>query len=81
MIRFELSATRLGMDLHVPANRISEIVAGRRDVTPDTALRLSQYLGTSRGFWTNLQSAHDLSKAAAEKGSSIEKEVRPRETA
>jgi addiction module HigA family antidote len=49
----------------VPHNRVTEIVAQRRSVTADTALRLARYFGTDPNFWLNLQAAHDLSKAAA----------------
>ncbi len=61
-----MPATRaLAAELGVPANRVSDIVRGERDVTADTALRLSRYFGTDPRFWLNLQAAHDLSKAAA----------------
>lgn len=54
------------------------ITAGRRDVTPDTALRLARYLGTTPEFWLNLQFSHDLSAARAAAGERIEHEVMPR---
>lgn len=58
-----LSATALAGELGVPANRLTELVAGRRGMTADTALRLANRFGTSPEFWMNLQSLHDLSKA------------------
>lgn len=61
-----LSARKLATEIDVPANRVSDIVRGRRDVTADTALRLSRRFGTTAQFWLNLQGAHDLSKAEAE---------------
>ena len=61
-----ISAAHLARDLGVPPNRVSEIVRGRRDVSADTALRLSRRFGTTPQFWLNLQDAHDLSKAEAE---------------
>lgn len=61
-----LSARALAEALNVPANRISEIVRGRRDISADTALRLSRYFDTSPQFWINLQSSHDLSRAQAD---------------
>ena len=61
-----LSARKLAEELDVPPNRISDIVRGRRDVTADTALRLSRRFGTTAQFWLNLQGAHNLSKAEAE---------------
>lgn len=81
MMPMGISATRLGADLRVPANRISEIVGGRRGVTPDTALRLSEYFGNTDRFWMNLQVAYDLSREQAERGEKIRSEVRHRETA
>jgi len=50
---------RLGKEIGVPQRRIGEIVAGKRAVTADTGLRLSQFFGTSGGFWTGLQDDHD----------------------
>ena len=58
-----LSARALAKALDVPANRLSEIVRGTRDVSADTAIRLGRYFGTDPRFWLNLQAAHNLSKA------------------
>ncbi|NEX47962.1 HigA family addiction module antitoxin [Pseudotabrizicola algicola] len=58
-----LSAAELARRVGVPANRISEIVAGRRSVTGDTALRLAAALGTSAEFWMNLQKGWELAVA------------------
>ncbi len=78
-----LSANALARALYVPANRITAIIAEHdpRAVTPDTALRLARYLGTSAEFWLNLQAAHDLSRAKEEVGREIEQQVRPRTAA
>ncbi|MBT2767656.1 HigA family addiction module antidote protein [Stenotrophomonas sp. ISL-67] len=46
--------------------RISEIIARRRGITADTALRLARFFGTSEGFWMNLQMSHDAAKARDE---------------
>jgi addiction module HigA family antidote len=62
----KMSASALAKELGVPGNRISDIVRRRRGMTADTALRLGRYFRTTPDFWMNLQSAHDLSKAAAE---------------
>jgi antitoxin HigA-1 len=70
-----LSAHALALRLRVPANRITEIINGRRGVTPETALRLGRHLGTGAAFWMNLQSAHDLAKAEAEIGEQVAREV------
>ena len=56
-------ARALAKLLDVPANRLTEIMRGTRDVTADTAIRLGRYFGTDPRFWLNLQAAHDISKA------------------
>ena len=78
LVPLGLSARTLAKLLDVPANRISEIMRGTRDVTADTAIRLGRYFGTDPCFWLNLQAAHDLSKA--EKAHSYRKIV-PRKAA
>ena len=61
-----LSARALAKSLSVPANRITEIMRGERDVTADTAIRLARYFRTDPRFWLNLQTAYDLSRAQTE---------------
>lgn len=61
-----MSATALARCLGIPANRISEIVASRRSMTADTAIRLSRYWGTSVEFWMNIQATYDIVVAEAE---------------
>ena len=73
-----LSASACAAALDVPANRISTILAGKRAVTADTALRLGRFFGTSAKFWLNLQDLHDLKLAAAKSGGRIVERVRPR---
>jgi antitoxin HigA-1 len=63
---FGMSGRELARAIGVPANRITEIIRERRGVTPDTAIRLGRYFGTTPVFWLNMQMAHELSKAAAE---------------
>lgn len=58
-----LSANALAKKLGVPANRISSIVGGKRELTPDTALRLERAFGSSAEFWLNLQARFDLETA------------------
>ena len=60
-----LSARALADEIGVPPNRLTEIIAGRRGVSADTAIRLARYFKTDPRFWINLQTAHDLSKAEA----------------
>jgi addiction module HigA family antidote len=78
MAELGLSANALARSLDVPANRISEIVGGRRAVSADTALRLAHYFGTTARFWLNLQLSHDLAVTERERGEAIAKAVRPR---
>ena len=73
-----LSVNALAMALRVPATRIGAIVKGERAISADTALRLARYLGTSPEFWMGLQAMHDLTKARAEQGAVIERDVHPR---
>ena len=58
-----LSKYRLAKDIGVPAQRIGEIVAGRRAVTADTDLRLCRYFGLSDGWWLRGQVAYDTAVA------------------
>jgi len=54
---------RLAKEIGVPAQRIGEIVAGRRAITADTDLRLCRFLGLSNGYWLRAQAAHDTEVA------------------
>ncbi len=58
-----MSAAELARIIHVPANRISQIIAGKRNITADTALRLGQYFGTGPRLWLNLQQSFELDLA------------------
>lgn len=75
-----LSANELALALRVPATRVGEIIKIERprSVTPDTALRLGRYFGTTPDFWLNLQAAHDLSVVQAAHGKEIDRDVHPR---
>jgi addiction module HigA family antidote len=68
-----VAPSELARQIEVPANRISEIIRGRRGITGDTALRLGHWFGTAPQFWINLQSAYDLRLAAEQAGPAIEK--------
>lgn len=61
-----VSQTQLAREIGISYLRVNEIVNGKRGITPDTALRLSRYLGTTAEYWMNWQSAYDLQKADAE---------------
>jgi antitoxin HigA-1 len=67
-----LSGAELARQLQVPANRISQIIAGKRNISADTALRLGRYFGTTPDFWMNLQKSYELDAARAEIGAQIE---------
>ncbi len=55
-----ISINGLSRQLSVPANRISEIVNGKRSITADTALQLQRYFGVEAQFWLNLQAEYEL---------------------
>lgn len=55
LLPLQISAYRLSKDTDIPQTRISEIFKGNRRITADTALRLTQYFGTSGKFWLGLQ--------------------------
>ncbi len=67
-----ISAAELSRRLHVPENRVSQIIAGKRRISADTALRLGRWFGTSATFWLNLQTSHDLRLAKLRDGAEIE---------
>jgi addiction module HigA family antidote len=68
-----LTASKLSELIQVPPNRLYQILAGKRSLTADTALRLGRYFGTSPDFWMNLQTAYELDLARSELGKSIER--------
>ena len=76
---YSLSMNRLALDLRVPVTRIADIVAERRTVTTDTALRLARYFKTTPEFWLNLQTKYDLEVAEDEELAKIERDVQPLE--
>jgi addiction module HigA family antidote len=76
-----LSMNRLAQAIRVPANRISAVVAGRRAITGETALRLARYFNTTPAYWMNMQARYDLETARDEWESRIESDVRPRDAA
>lgn len=66
-----LSAAGLARQIEVPPNRVSQIVAGRRAITADTALRLARWFGTSAELWMNLQQTYELDLARQQVGAAI----------
>ncbi len=73
----QLSASQLARALHIPSNRITDIIRGRRGITADTALRLAQWLGTSPEYWMNLQRNYELKLAEQTHGDEIRAEITP----
>lgn len=74
------TAKKLADVIEVPPNRLYQLLAGKRNVTADTALRLSQYFGMSADFWMNLQSAYELDLARQQNGKEIQRIPKRSET-
>ena len=68
-----VTQTRLARDTGISYLRVNEIVNGKRGITPDTAMRLSKYFGTTAEYWMNWQSAFDLQRAEKEHGKEYRK--------
>jgi len=75
---YKLTQYALAKALHVSPRRIQEITRGDRSITPDTALRLGRYFGTTARFWLNLQADYDLDCAKLTLGKRLVQEVKPR---
>ncbi len=71
----EMSANRLALALRVPSGRLTDILNGKRGISPDTALRLGHFFGNSARFWLNLQTSYELAVAQRESGERIAAEV------
>jgi addiction module HigA family antidote len=65
LIPMGLSQYRLAKEIGVPAQRIGQIVAGRRAITAETDLRLCRFLGLSNGYWLRAQAAYETEAAEA----------------
>ena len=70
-----LTANQLALSLRIPANRITAIIAGKRGITADTALRLARYFGTSAEVWMGLQADYALQTERDRHGAEIERSV------
>lgn len=73
-----LTQYALAKALGVTQVRIGEIVQGKRAISPDTALRLARYFGTSAEFWMNMQATYDLERARDKSAAAIADQVSPR---
>lgn len=67
---------RLAKEIGVPAQRIGQIIAGKRSITADTDLRLCRFFSLSNGYWLRAQAAHDTEVAADELAAELER-IRP----
>src|ERR1700746_3462790 len=76
-----LSAKKLADAIQVPPNRLYQVLAGKRNITADTALRLGQYFGMSADFLMNLQSSYELVLAGRQYGKEIQRIPKRSETA
>jgi len=72
----DVSQSQLARDINVPANRVSQIINDKRDITADTALRLGIFFGIEPEFWLNLQVRYNMKLAKERLGRQIENEVR-----
>jgi len=75
-----ISASELARALKIPPNRITQILAGKRAVTADTALRLGKWFGTGPQIWLNLQQTYDLDIATKQISNDL-KRIKAREAA
>lgn len=73
LTELQISAAELARQIKVPANRVSQILQGKRAVTGDTALRLGHWFGMNPQFWLNLQSQYELRQAEMESGKEVRK--------
>ncbi len=80
LVPLGMSAYALAAHLRVPRTRIERLAREETPVTPDTALRLARYLGTTPEFWINLQARYDLETAQDAIGEDIAA-IKPRKTA
>lgn len=76
-----LSKYRLAKSIGVPAQRIGDIVAGKRGITADTDLRLCRFFGLSEGWWLRLQASYDTAIARRKIGNALKKIVPLKEVA
>jgi addiction module HigA family antidote len=74
----EITQSQLAKDINVPANRVSQLIHCKREITADTALRLGRYFGIEPEFWLNLQSRYNMKMAQRKVGQKIAKEVKVR---
>jgi addiction module HigA family antidote len=74
---YGLTQVAFAKHINIPAQRVSEIVQGKRGVTPETAWLFAQALGTTPEFWANLQTEYDLAKNRPQQPIAPLREVQP----
>jgi addiction module HigA family antidote len=72
-----ISQREFARKIDVPANRVNQIVNGKRGITGDTAIRFGLALGTSPEMWLRLQSRYELEKAQDESDPDLEEKINP----
>ena len=72
-----MSANAVALALRIPANRLTDIINGKRGITADTAMRLGRYFGTSAQMWMNLQTRYELQVASDASSEAVAREVQP----
>jgi len=77
MIPLQISQNKLARDIDVPVGRVNDIVRNKRTITPDTAIRLALYFGTTPEFWLNIQSRYDLKIAKSSLLPKLLHDIRP----
>jgi antitoxin HigA-1 len=77
LVAREMSANQLALSLRLPSGRITDILNGKRGISPETALRLARFFGNSARFWLNLQTAYELAVAEKTIGERVLVEVQP----
>ena len=71
LAEFDVTPTEFARQIDVPANRVSQIILGKRSVTGDSALRFGHWFGVDPQFWLNLQSQYDLCVAEQRTGDAV----------
>ena len=80
LIEIDMTAAALARAIYVPANRITQVINGKKAITADTAIRLGRWFGTGPQIWVNLQKAYELDLAFKKIDPDVEKIV-PRQAA
>ena len=79
LAELEMSAAAFSREVHVPTNRVTQMLRGQRSITADTALRFGYYFGTGPELWLNLRRSYDLRVAEGTIGKQIRAEITPRQ--